>query len=361
MYRDKAVETIEEHDATNPLFLFLSFQAVHDPFDDLNGVHEKGIPKEYIDEAEVYEEINTGITGLKRQQYAMALYIMDKAINNIMDALQDKGIYDNTYFIFSSDNGGCFAGGGKNGPLRGTKGSLFEGGVRVDSFIYSPLLPLDVQGTNYAGLMHISDWFPTILELTQTEFIPEDDFMLDGVSHVSAWMGSDKSPRSNVLYNYYTNVDFYTFDMWVNGSFAIRDIQYKLMHTFNSSTYGAWYNTDEIDEDDDALDADVRCAPQAGFGDGEFTYYLFDLVNDPYETTNLYYSDELWIKEARENLYSLLPDYYTRSTELDMAIRGSLKSFQVWKEHGDFIVPYVSDEDLAHARGKSFPSDCYRR
>lgn len=362
MYRDKAVETIEEHDATNPLFLFMSFQAVHDPFDDIQGVHEMGIPKEYIDEADIYEYINTKVKGTKRQQYAMSLYLMDSSINNLMDALYDKGVMDNTYFIFSSDNGGCYGGGGKNGPLRGTKGSLFEGGTKVDSFIYSPLIPVDYQGTSYKGLFHISDWFPTIIELTASTFTPSDGFMLDGVSHLQAWMGGSTTPRTNVLYNYYTNVDFYTFDMWVNGSFAVRDMQYKLMHTWNSSTYGAWYDTDDIDEDDDDLAADVRCAPQAGFGDGDFTYWLFDLVNDPYETTNLYYSDEGYIKTARETLYQLLPDYYLKSSLLEFPTRGNLAAFQRWKEHDDFIVPYVKEDDMANGYNtKTYPADCYRR
>lgn len=359
MFRDKAIETIEEHDATNPLFLFLSFQSVHDPFDDVNGVHEKGIPKEYVEDAAVYQKIQTTVKGTKRQQYAMSLYVMDLAINSIMDALTDKGIMDNTYVIFASDNGGCYGGGGKNGPLRGTKGSLFEGGVKVDSFIYSTLLPTTSIGTTYNGLFHISDWFPTILELTSSSFEPSDDFKLDGVSHLNAWMGLENSPRDLVLYNYYTNVDFYTFDMWINGSFAIRDTQFKLMHAFNSSTYGGWYDTQTIDADDDALDADVRCAPQAGFGDGDFTYWLFDLISDPYETTNLYHSSELYVKTARETLYSKLPGFYSKSTELNFPERGNLAAFQVWKEHDDFIVPYVLESDLEGAVGsKSFPSDC---
>lgn len=147
---------------------------------------------------------------------------------------------------------------------------------------------------------------------------------------MNAWMGMENSPRDLILYNYYTNVDFYTFDMWVNGSFAIRDTQFKLMHAFNSTTYAIWYNTESIDEDDDALDADVRCAPQAGFNDGEFTYWLFDLINDPYETTNLYYSEELYVKTARETLYSKLPGFFAKSKTLEYPTRGNLAAFQVW-------------------------------
>lgn len=87
-------------------------------------------------------------------------------------------------------------------------------------------------------------------------------------------------------------------------------------------------------------------------------YWLFDLINDPYETTNLYYSEELYVKTARETLYSKLPGFFAKSTTVDYPSRGNLAAFQVWKEHDDFIVPYVKDDDLADARGKTFPGDC---
>lgn len=56
-------------------------------------------------------------------------------------------------------------GGGKNGPLRGTKSALFEGGTKVDSFIYSPLLDEQITGQQYPNLFHVTDWFPTIVDL----------------------------------------------------------------------------------------------------------------------------------------------------------------------------------------------------
>lgn len=60
-YRDMAVEIIENHDTVDPLFMYLSFQAVHDPFDDVNGVHEFGIPKEYMD-GQLYQRIKVRVS-----------------------------------------------------------------------------------------------------------------------------------------------------------------------------------------------------------------------------------------------------------------------------------------------------------
>ncbi|KAJ1423510.1 alkaline-phosphatase-like protein [Ochromonadaceae sp. CCMP2298] len=57
----------------------------------------------------------------------MALVLLDTAVAKIVHALEEAGQLHNTFIVFSSDNGGCAGAGGQNGPLRGTKGSLFEG------------------------------------------------------------------------------------------------------------------------------------------------------------------------------------------------------------------------------------------
>ena len=149
--------------------------------------------------------------GTKRTEYAYALSILDQAVGAIVSTLERLEMMDNTYLIFASDNGGrslphivllhpvnalgqyiiltshplsihplilyplnppflrpltptpppplgCYSAGGKNGPLRGTKGTLLEGGTKVDAFVYSPsLLDRSVQGTTYARLMHVSN------------------------------------------------------------------------------------------------------------------------------------------------------------------------------------------------------------
>jgi arylsulfatase A-like enzyme len=57
----------------------------------------------------------------------MALAVLDDAVEDVYDAITSAGEIDNTYFIFASDNGGCAEAGGRNYPLRGQKGSIFEG------------------------------------------------------------------------------------------------------------------------------------------------------------------------------------------------------------------------------------------
>jgi arylsulfatase A-like enzyme len=159
--------------------------------------------------------------------------------------------------------------------------------------------------------MHVTDWFPTILDLADISYTPDDDYALDGVSQVDAW-SSGTSTRYYMLYNSYYNVQNYFFDMWTNGSFAIRNTKYKLMHAYDSSTYGAWYDYDDLSDDDDI--SSMGGCSQSGASSGTFTYYLFDLEHDPYETTNLYYTDDDDdISTAKTKLYAELETYHSNS------------------------------------------------
>ena len=349
-YTNKAVNIIENHDTSDPLFLYMAYQAVHDPYID-HGKFDKGMPDSYFDEdPSILETIHKTIIGDTRQEYVKSLYLLDKGIGQIYDALESKGIVENTYIIFMSDNGGCWYGGGRNGPLRGSKGALFDGGVKVDSFIYSPLLSNG--GTNYTGLMHISDWFPTILALANIDYTPSDEYKLDGINQIDGWKGTS-TPRTILLYNMYVDITDYNFNIWYNGSFAIRDEKYKLMHTYDDPDYGDWYYPD-IALDDDSIDKETRCAQQ--FVKGVFTYWLFDLENDPYETTNIYDSDNQLHKLAKQKLYSYIPIFKERATK-KKAIVFSEKAEIVWQENGNNMIPWANTESLQN-NDYAYPNLC---
>jgi arylsulfatase A-like enzyme len=355
-YRDKAIEIIDNHDVSESMFLYMAWQAVHDPFTDVN-VHQKGIPKEYVD-ADIYGQITSEVTGRKRRQYAMALNLMDSAIGDIMDALTDKGMIDNTVIIFASDNGGCYGAGGKNGPLRGTKGSLFEGGTKVDAFIWSPLIPDALRGSLYNNIFHISDWFPTILDMTGTSYTPQTGYELDGVSHLDSILYETDSPRTKMLYNYYYLVDRYNFKMDSNGSFAVRNEQYKLVHTFNSSIYAQWYEPETFLEDDDAITTETRCAASANT-DGDFVYWLFDLYNDPYEEVNLWNNtDDETVVSVKTELYALLDEYAENAYHNSFDYWPNLYALKVWQDNWDYMTPYVKEDDLEYWKG-TYPEKCF--
>jgi arylsulfatase A-like enzyme len=349
-YTEKAKTIINDHSYETPLFLYLAYQAVHDPFIDY-GIHSNGMPDDYIDN-DILTAIHQNITGRLRQEYAKSLYLLDKSVGEIVDALNNRGVMENTYIIFMSDNGGCFYGGGKNAPLRGSKGTLFEGGIKVDSFIYSPLL--DNAGTVYDGLMHISDWFPSILELADITYNTDDDTDLDGVSQVNGWNGLS-TPRSSMLYNMYIDLTDYDFNIWTNGSFAVRDARYKLMHTYDDKTYGAWDDIDETTEDDDNLDSGNGCAQQ--FVKGTFTYWLFDLEIDPYETKNIYYVNNIQYINAKNKLYNLLPDFIANAKK-KISITFSEKAEIVWAENNHRIIPWANETELVNSGLYDYPILC---
>ena len=96
-----------------PFFLFLSFQATHAPLQA---------------RAEILDKIpSTGNPA--RDVYKAMVLDMDLAIADIVDTLKEKDLYDDTIIVFTSDNGGAISHGASNFPLRGTKGTLFEGGT----------------------------------------------------------------------------------------------------------------------------------------------------------------------------------------------------------------------------------------
>lgn len=107
LYTNHALSIIEDHaqdESTDPFFLYVAYQAVHDPFVD-HGKHSNGMPDSYLD-ATVLESIHSSIKGVKRREYVKALSLMDTGIGQIYDKLSDTGLLDNTYLIFMSDNGG---------------------------------------------------------------------------------------------------------------------------------------------------------------------------------------------------------------------------------------------------------------
>ena len=359
LYRDKAIDIIMEQDTSRPFFLYLPFQAVHDPFSDYKHF-TGGIPTEYLPEG-FYDLIhdNTSVVGHKHRQMTMALSILDEAVGKIYDALLVKGIMENTIIAFASDNGGCYLSGGRNGNLRGQKGSLFEGGSKVDAFIFNPYFSDDVQGTSYSGLMHVTDWMPTLLDLVNITYTPDNGSAFDGFSHAETWASgnvSGESSRDFMLYNYFYGVQGFDFNLWTNGSFAIRDVQYKLMHTYDSNSYGTYLAPDELIDNDDSL-AEGTCN-QAFAATGTFSYFLFDLVNDPYEKVNLYENDTM--ADIKDALYAELDRLASNSlpTTEDEKLKNR-EGLKEWKAHGDYIVPWVKQEDLEDYAG-TFPNDCYQ-
>ena len=144
---------VEEHNTNKPLFLYVAWNAVH---------NDLSVPEAFL-ASDIYSDITAGITDAQRLLLAGAVYIVDEHTKKVVDALKNKGMYERSIIVVTSDNGGNPSTGGNNFPLKGTKKSLFEGGLRVPAFVHSPLLNQNVRGTTYDDLFHVTDWLPTLV------------------------------------------------------------------------------------------------------------------------------------------------------------------------------------------------------
>merc|ERR1739840_74920 len=95
------------------------------------------------------------------------------------------GHYNNSIIIFTTDNGGIPKHGGNNWPLRGGKATLWEGGTRGAAFVHSPLLQ-NTAGTVSNQLVHISDWYSTLIDVAGGN-VTED---LDSIDQWEALAGN---------------------------------------------------------------------------------------------------------------------------------------------------------------------------
>ena len=188
-YVTKAKEYINDHTkykADNPFMLYLPLQSVHMPLE---------APEEYI---EPYRET---AASKQRAIYSGMVSVLDEAVGNVTRFLQDKQLWDNTLLIFSTDNGGQAYAGGSNLPFRGNKGGYMEGGIKGVGFVAGG--GLKVRGNKYSNLLHISDWFPTILEAAQCQK-SEKSPPLDGYSHWKSFTNPGDDiyiPRQEILHN----------------------------------------------------------------------------------------------------------------------------------------------------------------
>ena len=187
LYRDEALRIISTHDPKHPLFMYLAFQAPHGPLQ---------VPREWF-------KHNSGITDRKRRYIAGMVTALDSAVGELVTNLKSRGLWENTVLVFTTDNGGQIMNGASNWPLRGGKGTFWEGGVKGVAFVNSPLIKRP--GRKSRKLMHVSDWFPTFIHLSQGDF--NGTKPLDGVNQWDTISRNAPSLRKEVLIGIQTPTD----------------------------------------------------------------------------------------------------------------------------------------------------------
>jgi len=200
---DEAVKTIEKQDKNKPFFLYFASLAPHAPYQ-----AQKADEDRYA----------STIKDPTRRTYAAMITSVDDQVGRIVAALDKHGLRENTLIIFSSDNGGprsaVVASGAhskeereasgvkqeslpaSNGELRGGKGSLHEGGVRVPTIFNWParLKPRVVNEP-----LHMVDIMPTVLALAGAKANP--DKPLDGKNIWTTLAEGQPSSHEDILVN----------------------------------------------------------------------------------------------------------------------------------------------------------------
>ena len=191
---DEAVRYIDGRTGKEPFFLYLAFTAPHAPYQ---------VPKAALAQY-------AAVKDPARQSYMAMITAMDTEIARVVQALEKKGLRENTLIVFQSDNGGPhdakFTGEvdmskgsipPDNGPWREGKGTLYEGGVRVVALANWP-------GHLRAGgkvdeSMHIVDMFPTLVGLAGGD--AKGPKPLDGLDQWPTISVGRPSPRTEVVYD----------------------------------------------------------------------------------------------------------------------------------------------------------------
>lgn len=217
---------------------------------------------------------------------------MDNGVGEIVQALKDRELWDNTFLLFMSDHGACTVAGcwdnvgGNNMPWRGGKFTLFDGGVKSAAFVHAPWITN--AGTSIKGLMHVTDILPTLLSIADGDYINTHDESctsqppeIDGVDLSAMLLGAGAGRESLILNLARGPIPLNEKYRWCDDcekdcptlpeSYAgVRYKKYKLLEG-----HAEWCSSSLI----------VSCPPLTPYNNT--TVMLFDLENDPGELLNI--------------------------------------------------------------------------
>lgn len=226
-YTHEAVQFIHDH-KEKPFFLYLAHSMPHKPL-----------------------FASAGFKGTGPDEYSDCIHEIDWSVGEVMKALKQTGLDQDTLVIYTSDNGPATD--GSAGPLRGKKFLTFEGGVRVPTVIWSPGEVL--AGVVCDEMVSALDLFPTLAGYVGVE-LPSDR-TYDGYDVGDLLAGkTTKSPR-NINYYYEANSTI------IDG---VRAGDWKFLYK----------------GDRDMSNSNKKMNPRV------FTPMLFNLKDDPFEKDNLY-------------------------------------------------------------------------
>ena len=229
----EAVAWLKKRDRTKPFYMNYWQFSVHAPF---------GAKPELIDR---YRSKIDRKSPQKSPTYAAMLHSLDDAVGTLLDALDEEGIADETVIVFYSDNGGNIHCGleetdaagenyvtaiTSNHPLRGGKGGIHEGGIRVPAVVVCP--GISKPGARSDVRIQSTDLYPTILRMLNID-LPQNH-KIDGVDFTKALLGEkmDRGPMFTLVPGHGNT------PQWLPPSMAVHDGDWKLIRTFHYGEAG---------------------------------------------------------------------------------------------------------------------------
>lgn len=267
----EAVDWLESRaGSAKPFFLYVPFHSPHEP----------------IATAEAYVKLYPEARERGEALYYGNVSETDAAFGRLLDYLKKAGLEDNTFVLFTSDNGpetldrypGAWRSHGSPGPFRSMKLSLYEGGIRVPGIARMPGPPRPgiVMEQPFSGV----DLLPTLCSMAGVK--PPQISNLDGADMTALLRGARMLRRDPLHWHYFSSIDA--------PIAALREGDWKILGLFDrhrESTGGAF---------DPARDmARIRVQKLERFE-------LYNLARDPYERNNLASREKERYATMREQL-----------------------------------------------------------
>ncbi|XOV93448.1 MAG: arylsulfatase [Bacteroidota bacterium] len=269
---DRALQFIRDSH-NEPFFLYAAYTVPHfsSPSEDPDGL---SVPTTDPYTNEAWPE--------HAKKYASMVHMLDRDVGKIVQLVEQLGLSENTLIIFTSDNGGhdhVWEGFDTNGPLRGYKRDLTEGGIRVPFIARWPgKVPA---GTTSDEVIGFQDMLPTFAHLAGAE-VPDK---LDGINVIDALLGNKlQNPHKYLYWDYGHNRGTYAQ--------AIRMGDWKGIYTKKTGTMELYNLAEDLEEQKDVAKQHPKIVTQIR------TYMQEAFVpDDRYEIDRIYTGKAIWKKE----------------------------------------------------------------
>jgi arylsulfatase I/J len=258
----------------------------------------------------------------KEKVFNAMVSVVDETTKNVTDALKAAGMWDNSLFVWTSDNGAPVQVAGSNDPLKGGKATNWEGGTRVLGFVTGGLVPEAMRGKQLLGMVHICDWYSTLVSLATNSdgdgdgdgdgsivsspllLVDAGPSPMDSIDQWPYLSGAvATAPRQSMVYEHRK---FYND---TNNTAAVRRGKWKLIarHEMEADWFGHF-----------SPNASFPTQGKAGMAKGQCSSAqpcLFDLEADPTEHNDVAPSNPAvaanltaWVKELESEYHTPLKD-----------------------------------------------------